>query len=122
MVEKNKKTILAIDDEMSVQESMKLLFEDEYNIITTGSVKESFGIIKKQKIDLVLLDIRMPEMWGVEVLKKIKEINEDIKVIMVTAVYNIETGVDALSYGAHDYVVKPFDVQELKERVKQLIG
>lgn len=116
-----KYTLLSIDDDAAVRESMKLVFGEEYEVLTAASGKDALEIIRKRKIDLVLLDIRMPEMRGTEVIKKIREISEDLKVMPVTAIYDVETCVEMLQYGAMDYILKPFDVAILKSKVREFL-
>ena len=116
-----KPNILVVDDEKSLRDSMKLLLQDCYDVHLAGSGKEAVRIINKNPIDLVLLDIRLPEIDGLEVLKIIKGIDDSIEVIMVTAVVTVGKAVEAIRLGAYDYITKPFDIQSLTEQVAKLI-
>lgn len=112
--------ILIVDDEKGVRESLPLIFEDKYEVVVAANGEEALQKIKSQQIDLVLLDVRMPGISGVETLRKIKEINEGIKVIMLTAVLDVETGIEALQLGADDYIVKPIDVFKMQKKTDEI--
>ncbi|MGA2091273.1 MAG: sigma-54 dependent transcriptional regulator [Endomicrobiales bacterium] len=105
-------TILAVDDEPGMRESYKVLLDGSYNLFLAQNASETFEILKKESIDLVLLDIMLPDMDGIEVLRKIKE-TTDIEVIMVTAVKTVRTAIEAVKLGAYDYISKPFDVDDI---------
>jgi len=109
-----RKKILVVDDELSVRESMRMIFKNEYEVLMAGNGKMALKIIKEQTPDVVLLDIVMPGEDGIEVLKKLKEIDEKVLVIMVTATKTIKTAVSAMKLGAYDYITKPFDIDEIK--------
>jgi len=116
-----KPNILVVDDEQGLRDSMQLLLQDRYRVHLAASGKEAVRIIKKNPIDLVLLDIRLPEIDGLEVLKIIKGIDDSIEVIMVTAVITVGKAVEAIRLGAYDYITKPFDIQSLSEQVAKLM-
>src|SRR3989338_5932360 len=117
----NRPNILVVDDEKSMRDSMHMLLKDKYNVHLATSGKEAVAIVKKHPVDLVLLDIRLPEIDGIEVLKIIKGLDDSIEVIMVTAVITVGKAVEALRQGAYDYITKPFDIQALTEQVGKLI-
>ena len=116
-----KPIVLAVDDEVSVLESFKLFLEDKYQLLTAANGKDALETIKKKWVNLVLLDIRLPGMDGMEILRKIKEFDSNIEVIMITAVKTIETAVEAMKLGAHDYISKPFNVEEMMVTIKKAI-
>jgi len=111
-----KPTILIVDDDDVIQETLSdVLKKRGYEIFLAGSGKEALEMLKKHLIDLILLDIRLPDIDGLEVLKKIKEIDSEILVIMMTAVCtDIPTAVAAMKSGAYHYLNKPFELDELK--------
>lgn len=113
--------ILVVDDEKSMRDSMRMLLKDRYSVLLAGSGREAIEVIKKESIDLVLLDIRLPEIDGIEVLKIIKGMDESIEVIMVTAVITVGKAVEAVRHGAYDYITKPFDIQSLTEQVEKIV-
>jgi DNA-binding NtrC family response regulator len=116
-----KANILVVDDEKSMRDSMHMLLQDSYNIYLAKSGKEAIQVIKNNFIDLVLLDIRLPEIDGIEVLKIIKGIDDSIEVIMVTAVIMVKHAVEAIRIGAYDYITKPFDIESLQEQVEKVL-
>ena len=118
---KRKANILVVDDEKSMRESIHMLLREDYNIRLAKSGKEAIEIIKNHSVDLVLLDIRLPEIDGIEILKIIKGIDDSIEVIMVTAVIMVKHAVEAIRHGAYDYITKPFDIDALQEQVEKVL-
>lgn len=117
-----KHKILIVDDEKIVRESLFHWFEDEgYNVETADSAEAALRGFEKNKYDLILLDMRMPGMSGIELLEKIKEIDRDCIVILITAYASVPTAVQALKFGAYDYVTKPVDPDELNHLVKNAL-
>lgn len=112
--------ILVIDDEKSVQESLRILFSNKYKVFTCGSGKEGLDVISTRDIDIVFLDILMPDIDGINVLREIKKNNENIIVIMLTAISDISTAVDAMKLGAYDYITKPFEIEEIRILVDKI--
>ncbi|HVN67217.1 MAG TPA: response regulator, partial [Candidatus Sulfotelmatobacter sp.] len=101
-----KANILVVDDEPDLRDSLRLLLKDRYTVHLAGTGREALDIIKRGPIDLVLLDVRLPEIDGLEVLKMIKGIDDSIEVIMVTAVITVGKAVEAIRHGAYDYITK----------------
>ena len=117
-----KTKILILDDEEGVRESLKLILSDHYNLILTEDGAQAIECIKNTPdIGLVLMDIKMPKMNGLEVLKEIKEKRPDIKVVMITGYKAVETAAEATRLGACGYIVKPFKSEEVFETVKSLL-
>ena len=110
-----KPSILIVDDDEVMQETLSdVLRKRGYEIFTVGSGNGALPMIKKNVIDLILLDMRLPDIDGLEVLKKIKEFDNEILVIMMTAYSDVQTAVSAMKSGAYDYINKPFELEELK--------
>jgi len=110
--------ILIIDDDSGLRKSLSaFLRKNGYNIKTAPSGEVGLNIIKEEKIDLVLLDIRMPEMDGITTLKKIQDLNTTLNVIIITGFGSIETAVEAMKNGAIDYVKKPFNLKQLLDKI-----
>ncbi len=110
-----KPSILIVDDDEVMRETLsEVLTKGDYEVHVVGSGSETLSLIKKNVIDLILLDMRLPDVDGLEVLKKIKECDTDILVIIMTAYSDIETAVSAMKSGAYHYINKPFDLEELK--------
>lgn len=117
-----KENILIVDDEYSVRQAIKLIFEEEYDVYEAKDGEEALKIVKEGKIDLVLLDIKMPGISGMKVLEEIDRIDKDIEIIMVTATKDVDTAVKSLKMGAENYITKPFEMDDLKLMVKRLLG
>jgi two-component system, NtrC family, response regulator PilR len=108
-----KQTILVVDDELGARESLSVILEDDYKVVSVASGKEALEALKKVQVDLVLLDVHMPDMDGIEVLKKIKELDEEVDVVMVSALNMARRAVDAIKLGAYDYITKPYEPEEI---------
>jgi len=120
----SKINILIIDDEIDLCQSLlEMLKEEEegYKVSVANSGKKGLEKIKEEVPDLVLLDIKMPEMDGIETLEKIKAIDKDILVIMLTAYQTVETAIKAMKLGVYDYISKPFNYEELKIIIKRAL-
>ena len=106
--------ILVVDDEEQICELLdKFLSQEGYQVITAATGEEALEKLEEESPQLVLLDIRMPGMGGIECLRKIKEKNEKIGVIMTTAVGDTDTIKEAISLGVNDYILKPIDLDYL---------
>ena len=109
-----KPSILIVDDDEVMRETLSdVLIKREYDIFAADSGNEAISVITKNIIDLVLLDMKLPDQDGLEVLRKIKEADADILVIMMTAYSDIQTAVSAIKSGAYHYINKPFELEEL---------
>jgi len=106
-------TILVVDDEKGVLQSFNMVFKNKYNVLLSGTGKEAVDIFTKKSVDLVLLDILLPDINGIELLKKFKETDPTIEIVMITAVKKIKTAVKAIKLGAYDYIVKPFKIDDV---------
>ncbi|OGL13420.1 MAG: hypothetical protein A3I17_01830 [Candidatus Rokubacteria bacterium RIFCSPLOWO2_02_FULL_72_37] len=105
--------ILVVDDDPGVRESFRLILEDHYEVVDVPDGPQALDVLRASQVDLVLLDIRLPEMDGIEVLERIKALDESLEVILVTAVKTVRTAVAAMKLGAFDYLTKPFEEDEL---------
>lgn len=114
-----KKKILIIDDEKSICAFLSLALEDKYDVFTAQAYDSAYEILEKEKISVVILDLLLGEESGLAVLKKIKEINPEIVVIMMTAYGDIKTSVEAIKCGAFHYLSKPLDLDELQHYISQ---
>lgn len=115
-------TLLIVDDEKAVRYAFKRTFGDEYHICTAGNGKEAVEMVDLEEPDVVLMDIRMPEMDGLQALAVIKENHSNVPVIMVTAFADSASAMQAMKDGAFDYVSKPFDNDELRRIVEKAIN
>jgi two-component system, NtrC family, response regulator PilR len=114
--------ILVVDDEESMRQLLEIALGKEGHRITLAeSGTKATELIDKSSYDLVISDIKMPDMSGVEVLRHIKETDPSVPVIMVTAYASAETAVEALRLGAYDYLTKPFKMEELKTNIRNAL-
>jgi signal transduction histidine kinase len=107
--------VLVIDDEMGPRESLRMLLKPNYQVYTAESVEAGLRILREKKPDAVISDIRMPGTSGIDGLRKIREIDPHVAVIMLTGFGALETAKEALRLGANDYISKPFDAREMRE-------
>ena len=111
--------VLVIDDELGVRESLRFILKDDFEVLEAADGAAGLEIIRTRRVDVALLDVRMPGEPGSAVLPRILTLSESIAVILITAVPHVRTAVEAIKAGAYDYVVKPFDVEEILSLVRQ---
>ncbi|HCJ66165.1 MAG TPA: hypothetical protein DHV62_02265 [Elusimicrobia bacterium] len=114
--------ILVVDDEVNVCLVLSKMLEDECVVLTAGNGEEAIEKVEREDPDLLLLDLKMPGMNGLEVMKKVKKIRPDLPIIILSAVEEIKTVVEALRSGADDYLVKPSSVYEIKMAVQETLN
>jgi two-component system, sensor histidine kinase and response regulator len=107
--------VLVIDDEMGPRESLRMLLKPIYQVHTADSVEIGLKLLSEKKPDAIVMDIRMPGMTGIEGLRRIRQIDPHLSVIMLTGFGALETAKEALRLGANDYISKPFDAREMRE-------
>src|SRR6266436_5269550 len=114
--------ILVVDDERSMRELLAIVLRREgYEVLLAENGRAAIDTLEREQVDLLISDIKMPDLSGVEVLRAAKRIDQDILGIMITAFASTETAVEAMRLGACDYLSKPFDVDELKIKVREKI-
>jgi len=114
--------ILVVDDERSMRELLMIVLRREgHQVLLAENGQAAIAQLEREPIDVLISDIKMPGMSGVDVLREAKRIDPDIVGIMVTAYASTETAVEALRLGAYDYLTKPFDVEELKAKVRNAL-
>lgn len=111
--------VLVIDDELGPRESLRILLKMDYEVLVADSVLKGLTLLQQHRPDVVIMDIRMPGMTGIEGLREIRKLDADIAVIMLTGFGALETAQEALRLGASDYLKKPFDTKEIMEVVRQ---
>ncbi|MBM3708440.1 MAG: response regulator [Actinobacteria bacterium] len=112
--------ILIIDDEESVRDSCSyVLIKEKYNVETAGDGETGLNKLREIKADLALVDLKMPGLGGIEVLKKIRDIDPDIITIVITGFATIDSAVDSMKEGAYDFLPKPFTPDELRFIVRR---
>ena len=115
-----KPRLLIVDDEPSMRDMLRIVMRrDGYDVEVAANGKEAIEMLKRERIDLLLSDIRMPDVSGVDVLRAAKEANRDIVAFMMTAFASTDTAVEAMRLGAVDYFTKPFNMDELRLKVRQ---
>ncbi|MCI0469150.1 MAG: response regulator, partial [Nitrospirae bacterium] len=114
--------ILIVDDEKNVLSSFRrILSEDGYEIFTASAAEEGLTAARQNAIDLLIMDIKMPGMNGLEAFSKFKEIDPAMLIIIMTAYGTVETAVEAMQLGAFDYIIKPFEIPEMKKIIERAL-
>ena len=111
--------MLVIDDEPGVRESLREIFKRDFEVLEAEDGAAALALAHSRRVDVAMLDVRLPGERGPAVLPKLLALDDSIAVILMTAVPDVRTAVDAIKAGAYDYIVKPFDVEELLLLVKQ---
>lgn len=117
--ESRKATILVIDDEAGTRIALDMILKDNYRVLKAESAQEGLSFIKEQKVDLVMTDIHMPDMTGIDLLRQVKQLDPTLEVVMVTGYANLDTAKAALRLGALEYINKPFDYGHIREIVRE---
>jgi len=110
---KNNDTILVVDDENGVRQSFNMVLKDKYHVLLAETGQEAMDIFRKNSVDLILLDILLPDIDGLDLLSKLVETDPNTEIIMVTAVNEIQSAVKAIKLGAYEYIIKPFVVDDV---------
>ena len=117
-----KAKILIVEDEINMRRTLaSVLKRKGYMVRGAGDGVESLNLLKQEDFDLILTDIRMPNMDGVELLKNVRKINPEIIVIVMTAYGSIENAVECMKLGATDYVTKPFSMDEIQVKIEKAL-
>lgn len=114
-------TLLVIDDEAGPAEALRMIFHPHYRVLIAHRGEAALDLLRHELIDVVTLDLRMPHMTGVEVLRAIKQEFPDVEVIIITAYASLDTALQGLRWGAFDYIIKPFDVPHIAELVDRAV-
>jgi two-component system, NtrC family, response regulator AtoC len=113
--------VLIVDDEVSVRESLRMILKERYEAMLASSGEEALAVLRAERVDVVLLDILMPGMDGLETLEGIALLKPAPPVIMLTATKTVKTAVNAMKLGAFDYITKPFDIEELHLQIDRAV-
>jgi len=117
-----KKRILICDDEEGIRESLRLILEKEYELSFATRGKEAIEIIKREPIDIVIIDIKMPRMDGIETMRELKALRPNVRILVTSGYKSVETAQEAVNAGASDYIVKPFERAEILDAVRKYIS
>ena len=119
--EMTRPVLLVVDDDASVREAYHLILDDEFTILEAAEGQTAISIVRAQPADLVILDVLMPGIDGIEILQELRALKPDLPVIMVTAMRTVRSAVAAMKLGALDYVTKPFDEEELLATIRRAL-
>jgi len=114
-------SIIIIDDEQIIRDGLTMALEADYQVKSFAEAQSAIQAIEENAPDLVLLDIGLPDMSGITALEKIKQLNPDILVIMITAYEDVKTVISAMKLGAYDYIVKPIQMESLEVTIKNAL-
>ncbi|HEY7437606.1 MAG TPA: response regulator [Methylomirabilota bacterium] len=114
--------VLVVDDEMGPRESLRMILKPRYEIATAESGEAALQTLSTFHPDLIFMDIKMPQMDGIELLRRIKGTDPSIEVVMITAYASLETVKNALTHGAFEYLIKPFSRQDLEETARRALA
>ena len=112
------KTVLIVDDDEGMRDTLTAILKREYRVLRVASGEAALPILNREDVDLMLLDVRLPGISGFEVLRIVKENYSLIEVLMISAINDIETAVQAMKHGAYHYVTKDFDYDQLRSLVR----
>ncbi len=117
-----RKRVLLVDDEARVRASLQMVLETSFDVLCAQDAQEGLELFRRESPDLVLLDVILPGVDGLSLLQTLRSESHSIPVIMLTGTKTVKTAVDAMKYGASDYVTKPFDVEELRLIIARTLG
>lgn len=113
--------ILVLDDEKDACDLIERILSSTHDVTTFTEEEEAIDFARHEPVDLAILDIKLKVMSGVDVLARLKQDNPDMKAIMLTGYPTVETARRSLTLGAHEYLVKPIDIDELEQKVKKVL-
>ncbi|RJX27999.1 MAG: response regulator [Dethiobacter sp.] len=115
----HKPRILIVDDELGPREALRMILSDDYDVVAASNGNQAMENLSRLEFDLVILDIRMPDISGIDLLAEVRKKAPDTEVVMITAYASVDTATNALRLGALDYLIKPFDRHSVKEAVEK---
>ncbi len=115
-------TVLIVDDDNSIRYSLKRIMEEHYSVMTAQNGEEALAFVRAQPPDVIIMDIKMPGRSGMDVLREVKSIDPKSLVILMTAHGTTETAIEAMKFGAFDYVLKPFSIPQMKSLVEKALS
>ncbi len=119
---RSKWSILIVDDELGVRESLRILLKPYYEIYTAPDGEAALNIIKERKIHLITLDLNMPKLSGMETLREIRKIDGEVPVIIITGYGTQKDAEEALLYGVKDFIAKPFNTSTIITMINGILG
>ena len=121
MTDRHSCSILIVDDEKGIRESLRMVLQEQYDLYIAKTGAEALRCFESRSIDLILLDILLPDTDGRLLIQEFKAIDPHVDIIMITALKDLRSGIDAIKNGAHDYLVKPFDVENVQAIVARTL-
>jgi DNA-binding NtrC family response regulator len=118
----NPNQILVVDDDLEMQNLLRIcLAPPEYDVTVTGNGRQALEMLETGQFGVAILDLMLPDLDGIKILRRIREQRPEIEIIVLTAYASLETAIEALRLGAYDYVTKPFDVDTLRSAVRRAV-
>lgn len=114
--------ILVLDDERDACDLIARVLGPSHQVVTFTEEKGALDYIREHEVDLAILDIKLKEMSGVDVLSSLREIRPQAKAIMLTGYPTVQTAEESITRGAYDYLTKPVDIEQLEEKVRQVLS
>ena len=111
--------ILICDDEIGPRESLRMILKDKYELLFAEDGQQAVDLLAEEKVDLILIDINMPRLSGIEALQRIKAIDNEVEVLVITGFGSLDTAIQAMKHGAYDYITKPFDMNAILSLVEK---
>src|SRR6516225_494792 len=112
------KTVLIVDDDEGMRDTLTAILKREYRVLRVSSGEAALPILNREDVDLMMLDVRLPGISGFEVLRIVKENYSLVEVLMISAINEVETAVQAMKHGAYHYITKDFDYDQLRALVR----
>ncbi|MBW1980877.1 MAG: sigma-54-dependent Fis family transcriptional regulator, partial [Deltaproteobacteria bacterium] len=113
--------ILVVDDDQGARDALQVILEDDYSVTLAASGQEALSLCMQASFDVVFLDVTMPELDGIEVLKRLKSMDESMDVVMISASDKAQKAVQSIKLGAYDYITKPFEPDEILSAVSRVL-
>ncbi len=114
-------SVLVVDDELGPRESLRMILRPLYEVRTASNGQEALQCLQKEKIDIITLDLKMPGLSGLDVLREIKKMNLDSAVIIITAYGTLTNAHEAIRYGASDFISKPYNAPDILSVVRRTV-
>jgi two-component system response regulator HydG len=112
------KTLLIVDDDEGMRDTLRAILKREYRVMAAASAEEGLQRLRQHRVDIMLLDVRLPGLGGLDLLKQVREQHDEVEVIMISAITDVETAVQAMKLGAYHYITKDFDYDALRALVR----
>ncbi len=116
-----RETVLIVDDEQGPRESLRMILKPTFEVLVASGGHQALDLVRKEKVDLVTLDLNMPGVKGIEVLRALKTELPSIEVIIITGFATVQSAVEGIRYGVHDFITKPFDIAQVMATVDRAL-